>query len=191
MRPLIQQALKTHQTIPRRSLRYQFDKLLLDPILAVRNPAALMPRAPMVIVIDALNECDEQGMVEFIETVTKACMRRIRPFPIRILMTSRFEKHLRGIFGSSAAPSIIYPLDSQNFDARDDIHSFFLSRFSMIYEANHENMRDIPQPWPSKLDVETLVEKAGGSFLRASEFIDIIKNAAEPHRELAVVLGHR
>lgn len=67
----------------------------------------------MVIVIDALNECDEQGMVEFIETVTKACMRRIRPFPIRILMTSRFEKHLRGIFGSSAAPSIIYPLDSQ------------------------------------------------------------------------------
>ena len=188
-RPLIQQALKTDRTIPVRSLRYQFKKLMLDPILAVHKRAALTPEAT-VIIIDALDECsDKESMLEFMETITNACLR-IRPFPFRIFLTSRIEIHLRVTHAASTARSTIYPLDLQNFDAGDDIYKFFCSRFSTIYEERREVIQDMSRPWPSNSDVKALVEKAGGSFRRASEFIALIDDKTSmPERQLAAVLG--
>ena len=189
-RPLLAQALQTDRSIPHRSLRYQFEKLMIEPTLAVRNRAALTTKSTAVIIIDALDECGKESIVEFIETITNACPK-FRPFPFRIFMTSRNEKHLRKKLEASAA-RFIYPLDLQNFDAGDDIRRFFRDRCSTIYEENLEVMRDMERPWPSDSDVEALVEKAGGSFGRASELISFIDNETdEPDRQLAVVLGRK
>jgi hypothetical protein len=190
-RPLIQHALKTDRTIPTRSLKYQFEKLMLDPILAVQKRAALTPEAT-VIIIDALNECrDKELILKFIETITNACLR-IRPFPFRIFLTSSIEIHLRVTHAASTARSTIYPLDLQNFDAGDDIYRFFQSQFSTIYEERREVMQDISPPWPSNSDVEALVEKADGSFRRASEIIALIDDKSHvPERQLAAVLGRK
>jgi hypothetical protein len=190
-RPLIQQALKTDRSIPVKSLKYQFKTLMLDPILVVRNRAALTPKAT-VIIIDALDECsDKESMLEFINTIIDVCLK-IRPFPFRIFLTSRNEMHLRVTRRASAAPSTFYPLDLQKFDAGDDIYRFLQSQFSTIYEGKREVIQNMSRPWPSNSDVEALVEKAGGSFRRASEFIALIDDEAHaPERQLAAVLGRK
>jgi len=184
MRPLLEQALKTDQTIPQRSLRHQFEKLIAEPILVVRERAALTP----IIIIDALDECgDEESMVEFIEIITNACLK-FSPFPFRIFITSSNEGRIRRKLEASAT-SFTYPLDLQKIDARHDIRRFFQYRCCTIYNENPEAMRNIARPWPSDSDVEALVEKAGGSFGRASELISIIDDDTdEPDRQLAAVL---
>jgi hypothetical protein len=185
-RPLIQEALKTDRSIPQKALGYQFKKLLVDPILKVRNATAL---TPTVIIIDALDECGEiELVVELIEIITNACLK-IRPFPFRVFLTSRVEEHIRKKLEASAARSIIYPLDLRNFDASDDIRELFRSRFSTIHDENRDAMGDILRPWPQNADVEALLEKADGSFSRASEFINFINDQTDaPHRKLAVLL---
>ena len=134
------------------------------------------------MIIDTLDECfDKRPIVELIQAIANianACLK-IRPFPFRIFLTSTIEIHLRVTSGVFAAPSIIYPLNLQNFDAGDDIYKFFRSQFSIIYEEKHEVMHDISRPWPSNSDVESLVEKAGGSFRRASEFISLINDGTD------------
>ena len=187
-KPLIQQVLKMDRHISQKSLSYQFKKLMIEPMLAVVN-STLTPKTRTVIIVDALDECDDRDlMIEFIEIITYACLREPR-FPFRIFLTSKVEEHLRKKLEAPATRSIIYPLNLQNFDASDDIHDFFRSRLSTIYEENHRHMREIPLPWPSNPDLDVLVEKAGGSFLRASEFINTIDDGTDvPHRKLAVIL---
>jgi hypothetical protein len=56
------------QFIIRQALHYQFQKLVIEPILAVTDTNPAM--TPMIIFIDALNKCDDKDlMAEFIEIV--------------------------------------------------------------------------------------------------------------------------
>jgi hypothetical protein len=185
-KPLLQQALLRDRAITKKALRHQFKKLMVGPIFEVE----IHPRTePMVIIIDALDECgDKELMEEFIEVVTDAC-RDIRPFPFRIFLTSRVEEHLRKKLEALAARSIIYPLDLKNFDASNDIRKFFQSQFSTIYEENHElmTMRDISRPWPSNSVLEALIEKAEGSFLFATKFINSIDVKDMPRQRLVTL----
>jgi hypothetical protein len=152
---------------------------MLDPILEVE----MSPRiGPAVIIIDALDQCDDKKLMEeFIEVVTDAC-RENRPFPFRVILTSRVEEHLRK---KLEAPAVC-PLNLNEFDASDDIRKFFQSQFSTIYEENHEQMamRKISLPWPSNADLERFIQEADGSFLRATTFINSIDVNNIPHRLL-------
>jgi hypothetical protein len=61
-KPLIHDVLQGDPTIPNHSLEDQFQKLKINPMRALSYPR------PMVIVIDALDKCDDkEEIVEFIE----------------------------------------------------------------------------------------------------------------------------
>jgi hypothetical protein len=187
----IQDALHEDQTILEHSLSSQFEQLMIEPILAARN-ANLAPPTHWVIVVDALDACDNKELMEeFIEAITTAC-RAVGPFPFRVFLTSTVEQHLRRKLETPSARPLIYPLDLQHFNANDDIRTFFRSQFSTIHDLNSKRMRHIPSPWPSTSDVDALVEKAGGSFRHASELISLIHDETdEPGRQLATVLGRK
>jgi len=73
----------------------------------------------------------------------------------------------------------------QNFNADADIHTFYRSRFSTIYEENRRVMRNIPLPWPSELDLETLVWRSAGSFIFAFTLVNFVNDGSDlPHRKL-------
>jgi hypothetical protein len=174
-RPFLQQTLGSNPYIVKQSIRHQFQKLMVEPILAVGNPAA----TPMVIIIDALDECgDNELMAESVDFIINACLEN-RDFPFRFFLTSRPEKNLQKKLEAFATRSIIYSLDLRNFDASDDIRKFLRSHFFTVQEHTQKLMRGIPRPWPSNSDIEPLVEKAGGSFRRAFEFTKFIDNEAE------------
>ncbi|KAL2802568.1 WD40-repeat-containing domain protein [Aspergillus granulosus] len=66
----IEKAIGDDPAITAKSLREQFDKLMLQPLLAVDQDQAI---ASTVIVIDALDECDREEDVEIIlELLTKS-----------------------------------------------------------------------------------------------------------------------
>lgn len=99
----LQQALNEDPSmLHNRSLGYQFQKLMLEPVLAVQSMAAVTPSTPPIIIIDALDESDnKESMAEFIKTIINECQKP--SFPFRIFLSSRR-------LGASA-PSIIYSLN--------------------------------------------------------------------------------
>jgi hypothetical protein len=193
-KPHIQLAIQSEPSISRRSLKHQFKKLLIDPIQLTarnRNLTAIVRQKPIVIIIDALDECDDKElMAEFIEVVTDA-YRHHPPPPFHVFFTSRAEEHLRKKLVTPGAHTVIYPLALSDFDAHDDIRTFLLSRFRAIYVGNRQAMRNVPVrlPWPSSADLEALVDKASGSFLFASTLIKFIDDGSDlPHRKLSMAL---
>jgi hypothetical protein len=186
-KPSIERVLHHEPSIFQSAYRHQLQRLLIEPILAVRNPilATLAMYKPMVIVIDALDECDDKDLVgDFIESVTMMFEAKPR-LPIRFFFTSRIEEHLRQ---KLHAPTI-YTLGLQDFDARDDIRKYFRSQLSAIHKENR-TMRNIPLPWPSDPDLEDLVRLADGSFIFASTLCNFINDGTDyPYRKIRDALG--
>jgi hypothetical protein len=153
--PLIREVLREPDLI-RQSFEHQFKKLLVEPMLAVRNTITRLARTkPAVMVIDALDKCDNRAlMADFIEMVIGA-FKEYPWFPFRFVFTSRVEEHIRHKLETPAARPVVHHLSLESFDARCDLHQFFQTRWSTIYEENCRVMRDVPLPWPSKRELET------------------------------------
>ena len=176
-KPLIQNVL-CDPGIFRQSLQHQFGKLIVEPMLSVRNTflARLARTKCAVMVIDALDECDDKGlMAEFIGAVIGAFQENHR-LPFRVVVTSRVEEHIRKELETSAARSVTHLLSLQDFDARTDLDKFFRVHLSAIYEKNYRVMRSVPLPWPSDADVNDLVNKSDGLFVFASTIMSFIRS---------------
>jgi hypothetical protein len=113
-------------------------------------------------------------MADFIEIIISAFMMN-HGLPVRVLITSRVEEHIRQKLETGVARSIVHHLSLQDFDAGRDIFVFFQSHFNAIYEANYRVMRDLSYPWPSSSDLRSLVKKSSGSFIFAVTLMDFIR----------------
>jgi hypothetical protein len=182
MRPSIESALQRDNYIVHRSHEQQFRKLIFEPMRSVTLPL------PMVIVIDALDECDDRQMIaNFIYIVARAL--RDYQLPLRFFFTSQVKDHIRRVFAASPALDVTYCLSLQDFCADDDIRTFFRSRFATIYEQNYRFLSDISLPWPSESDLRRLVINSSGLFLCASTLINFVNDGSDlPHRKLQVAL---
>jgi NACHT domain len=186
-KPLLQAVLAHEPKILDGPLRHQFQKLVLEPILAVQKPIlAILPRKPMLMIIDALDECDDKDlMAEFIEIIIEECQKD-RRLPVRFFFTSRIEEHIQKKLKTSSARLATYRLALQDFDAAIDIRKFFRFRFDTIYEENSRLMQSISQPWPSEGELDELVKVAAGSFIFAVTLIKFINDgSALPHKKLS------
>ncbi|EGO02894.1 hypothetical protein SERLA73DRAFT_47817, partial [Serpula lacrymans var. lacrymans S7.3] len=191
MEPLLQNALNKEPSILNTPLSYQFDKLIMEPMLAcskrIRN---FFKRKRMVIVIDGLDECGHQDrtlMDEFIDAVVDACGARNGRVPFCLFITSRVEEYLRKKLETRNARNLTLQLKLQNFNAAGDIRMFFQSEFETIYDANRLLMTTdkVPEPWPSSEVLDTLVKEASGSYIYSSTFVDFVSRAGGmPHRKL-------
>ena len=136
----------------------------------------LLAQKKLIIVIDALDECDDKGLMrEFIEGVIRT-FQEIHGLRLRVIITSRVEEHIQETLGTPAALSVVHRLSLPDFDARDDIRAFFHSRLSTLYYERYLVMRGVSWPWPSESDLNSLVAKSDGSFLFASTLIDHISS---------------
>jgi hypothetical protein len=145
----------------------------------------------MVIIIDALDECDDKHMIaNFINIVAHAFQNH--QLPLRFIFTSRVEDHIQTKFSTSPALDATYCLALQDFNAHDDIRTFFQSRFSTIYQEKRRLMRNITLPWPSESVLAELVRKSSGSFIFAFTLVNFVNDGSDlPHRKLEAALkGH-
>jgi hypothetical protein len=90
--PGIRKALDEDSAISGRALKDQFEKLILQPLLGIKQ--ACSQALVRVVVIDALDECEQEQDIRAILQLL-ALTKAIRPVPLRIVVTSRPELHIR------------------------------------------------------------------------------------------------
>ena len=127
---LIENALIDNPSLLNRPLEHQFQRLIIDPILALPNPKLL--GSPMRIAIDALNECDDHEFIpQLIGTIAQIDHSK---FPINFLFTGRGKEHICKIFESMLFNHMIYQLSLSNtaFNVYRDMEHYLQSQFSII-----------------------------------------------------------
>ena len=92
---------------------------------------------PMVVVIDAINEC-HGSLQMFIKILADKYSES--PPPIRFIVTSRPEEKVLGEF--NCYPKRVYPLNLTDFPAHKDIEMFFEDEFKIL-RTKHLIYREI------------------------------------------------
>ncbi|RXW13400.1 hypothetical protein EST38_g12454 [Candolleomyces aberdarensis] len=159
----------------------QLERLVYEPFqAAIRGGLFLKTlfKGAFLIVIDSLDECeDKQGVESFINH-TLGFFKKHPYIPLRILIASRVERHIRALLKTDGVLS--GNLDDNPSD--DDIERFLQASFQMaakrdlIIQAYIQAHGD----WPTHSDMVNLTGHIGGSFVLAST---IFKFTIQPATE--------
>ena len=130
---------------------------------------------PMIVVIDAINECHGPLQMFIKILADKYCES---PPPIRFFVTSRPEEEVLGEFNCYSKR--VHTLNLTDFPAHKDIEIFFdeelktLKTKHLIYRGSRK-LGD----WPSPQDLDSLVRKSEGLFIYASSLLKFIGDCNE------------
>jgi hypothetical protein len=183
LRPGLQEALDNDPDIPSKSLREQFEKLLLQPLLGLDQLGR--PPQTVAVVIDALDECehdqDIQNIIRLLPLLQKA--KSVRP---RIFMTSRPELPISLGFSEIGDDEYqglaLHEIPEEV--TKHDIRLFLQDRFTKI-----QHDRNISQDWPGNNVIQELVEISVPLFISAATVCRYIENSKlEPKLRLAALL---
>src|SRR4051812_11587087 len=86
--PGIKKAIDANPAISEKALKDQFEKLILQPLLEL----ARLPASTLLIVIDALDECEQDNDIRAILQLLSRS-KVLKSVSLRILVTSRPELH--------------------------------------------------------------------------------------------------
>jgi hypothetical protein len=177
-------ALEADPSIITKSLHYQLQKLIVEPLLKLPQPSS-----SMIVFIDALDECEDQSLIgDVIDQVTEALMTY--DIPLRFFFTSRPEGRIEAKFVSSSAAAITRSFALCDFNAQGDIRIFLRSRLAGIYAERRQVMCSIPHLWPTPHDLDTLVHRSSGLFIFASTVFKYVDdNYHNPNHRLKEILG--
>ncbi|KAG6844397.1 hypothetical protein H0H87_007209 [Tephrocybe sp. NHM501043] len=152
----------------------QFSKLLVQPMKAVQNN---IPPS-VVIVIDALDECENGSLVELLlQTLLKFASQ----LPIKFFVTSRPEPLVQcNMLGTNGyRPLVLHLHDIERSLVEADIQRYLLDMFSNI------------NPSFSRDDISQLTKLAGKLFVYAStvaRYINPGVYGVNPHNRLKAML---
>ncbi|KAF9059619.1 hypothetical protein BDP27DRAFT_464637 [Rhodocollybia butyracea] len=176
----ISQVVEADPSILARSIETQLQKLISEP-------CRMHPRqSPLTILIDGLDECEGQDFhLEILRAIRNSFTDH--PRPLRIIIASRPEAHIREMFESPVYYGVYQALNvEQSFS---DVRTYFLDEFARIHHEHHQTMAAIPLPWPLPIVLNKLVEKSSGYFIYASTIIKFIDDKNyRPTEQLAIVM---
>ena len=192
---LIEGAAERDPHIARRTITTQFHTLIVEPLLEyeeyLRNHGSdpPPPLSRKVIVIDAIDECDnadhQRHFVELLLRVVDS-----HQLPLRFLLTSRIkEGRLKDALSSDLAKKHIFELVlSDSESAIRDICAFLRTGFAEI-RLKYQGKVDFPDSWPGENTILRLAKRSGGTFIyptTALKFVDI--ESANPIEQLRLIL---
>jgi len=181
LRTSISDAIDNNAHIFQQGPREQWNQLILNPL---KN--APTQSIQLVVVIDALDECDSMQDIQLILQLL-AEAKDLATVRIKIFLTSRPEIPIfdgfRQLSSETYQDFILHniPLDAVNAD----ISTFFLQKLSPL-KAKH----GLGTPWPDELIIEQLVERAAGLFIYAATTLRFIEDGIDgPEEPLSLVLS--
>src|SRR5260221_7510958 len=171
--------LKTDGTLPGKSFDTQFTYLFFRPL------QSLALNQPLVLVIDALDECDTKDAQTVLNNVVSHCAR----IPmLRILITSRPENHITSVFkrANNIEKVILHDIDSGV--VVQGIQYYLECKLKSICEQ--DEFPSIPPNWPSPIDLKILVHKSGRLFIWAATAVKFIGDIhiLNPEGQLQIIL---
>jgi len=181
LRAFISEAIDNNADILQQGLREQWNQLILNPLKSAPTPSI-----QLVVVIDALDECDSMQDIQLIiQLIAEA--KDLDTVRIKIFLTSRPEVPIfdgfRQLSGEAYQDFILHniPLDTVN----GDISTFFRQKLSSL-KAKHGQ----GTPWPGEKIIEQLVERAAGLFIYAATTLRFIRDGVDgPEEQLSLILN--
>lgn len=158
----IYEAILNNRDIADYSLRNQWQKLIVDPLSLLQHKHDSAP-STLLLVIDALDECDNEEDVRLIRAIllTSKCLRNLG---LRIVVTSRPEVHIR-------SPMAKMPEGERQVFALHEISPGIVDNDLSIFEDKFSTIRcelDLDDGWPGGRVIKRLVETSCGLFIWAS-----------------------
>ncbi|KAK6334320.1 hypothetical protein TWF730_003535 [Orbilia blumenaviensis] len=164
----ISEAIEKQPDLPRSILKEQFDKLIFEPLSLVSYSG------PIVLVVDALDECDNEKDVLTIVKLL-GLMKTLHGIDVRLFITSRHEvfinagfQHISGDFQDL----ILHDIEERKI--LHDITVFFEHELARI-KAEHMYSDTLPLDWPTHPIIETLASMACPLFIVASTICRFIE----------------
>ncbi|KAH7327635.1 hypothetical protein B0J17DRAFT_680411 [Rhizoctonia solani] len=160
----------------------QISQLLQAPLRAVGT------RIPnnLVVIIDALDECDD---AEVVQSILEQLFRLSVDFPLKFFITSRpgLELIARDICGRTPSSLSVYSAlqlhEVERGNVRSDIETYLQNELGSL------------QPAPSRDEIRLLAEMSGQLFIYAVTVVEYIRPHAHlrrmgvnPHQRLATIL---
>jgi hypothetical protein len=181
----IRKALNEDSAISQRALKDQFEKLILQPLLEIKQNS--LQGLARVVIIDALDECEKEEDIRAILQLL-AQTKDLQPVPIRVLVTSRPELHIR--LGFKEMPNGTYQDLVLHNVARSivehDIRLFLEHELSAIRKE-----RRLASDWPATHQILALVELAVPLFIYAATICRYIgTKGGDPEEYLNKVLQY-
>jgi hypothetical protein len=133
-------------------LRDQWRELIIGPLSQLE--AGSLP-SPLIIVVDALDECDRESDIKHVLQLL-ADTRGLDPVRLRVLVTSRPEIPIRDSFSR-------FPDDKHHDLVLHNIIEFVVDRDISVFLKHHLSMIR-----PAERVIEQLVRKASGLFIWAA-----------------------
>jgi hypothetical protein len=181
-RSLIGHQLANNPLMLRNSLPVQFRKLIVEPFANLQRQR---PREPIVVILDGLDECeDEDAQLEILDMITNA-LRTNPDLPLRWLIFSRPESHLKDAFSkytNCGREELV--IDAE---CRDDVEKYTRDGISQIRD---KFSKFTPTDWPPADLLQELIEKISGLFVYASTCLHFIgdRDEANPESRLLALL---
>ncbi|RYP53536.1 hypothetical protein DL768_001491 [Monosporascus sp. mg162] len=188
--PFVREAIDADPDIARKGLKDQFKKLILQPLGRVHRSMAIM------IVIDALDECDGDNDVKAIIPLL-AQAKTLRSARLRIFITSRPElpirlgfKNVQGKYQDLALHQIPEPI------VEHDISAFLEHELARIRdEFNSQALEglELPPDWPGKHAIRSLAQMAVPLFIFAATVCRFVEDPgwSDPADQLEKVLQYQ
>jgi hypothetical protein len=162
--------LRAKPDVGRWSLSSKLEKLIVGPLKENRTST--------LIIIDALDECEDKQPVS---TLLSVLSRYVHEIPnVRFFITGRPESPIRAGFRLEALRPITVVLnlhDVERPSVNEDIRLYF--RTCLTEVKRRRRGCKFQEEWPSSFDIEVLCNKTAGIFTYASRVIEFI--ASEHH----------
>ncbi|RJE17766.1 NACHT domain protein [Aspergillus sclerotialis] len=184
--PGVQKALDDDPDVVDKSLKEQFEKLLLQPLLSLESSYLRTPT--LVIVIDALDECERDEDIRVILQLLPQ-LGVLNAIRLRIFLTSRPEwPILREVSKASSDERDIFVLHEIDKSAIEhDISLFLRNRLSVIRVD-----RSLPAGWPGDNTIQSLVKLSSPLFIFAATACRMLEDPQwDPVDSLAEIFAHR
>ncbi|KAF2840255.1 HET-domain-containing protein [Patellaria atrata CBS 101060] len=184
MKSGMKEAIDADPAISEKALKDQFKKLILQPLLQ----AAPIQTVELVIVIDALDECER---VEDIRVILQLLSQTtaLTPVSLRVFVTSRPELHIR--LGFRRMPDGTYKDLILQQVAKETIEHDI--RLFLEYELGEiQQHRSLSPNWPSKTQMQALVDLAVPLFIFAATMCRYIGDQRDnPRKRLEAILQYQ
>lgn len=192
--PHLKNVMDTDHAICGKAMREQFEKLILEPL---SQPQAAEKAGTLVIIIDALDECErEEDVKAMINIFSQSQAQRVQSIRLRVFVTSRPELFIRcgfkdidGTYQDLVLHEIAEPI------IEHDLTAYFeheLARIKLEYDRSVPNHRQLPSLWPQPSETLTLVAMAIPLFIFAATTCRFLADRnGNPDRKLRKVLEQR
>ncbi len=174
------QVIQEDPDIVNKSSATQLKQLILNPLCNITSPR------PVLLVVDALDECDNSGnaVAKLFKTIV-ACCTEVPS--LHLLVTSWPETYIQSIFIGETTGIVLHENVEQSI-VSSDVRMYLHPEMSKILR---ELCVKLPPSWPPEKDLEQLVNSARKLFIWAATAIHFMGDSVErnPASQLKILLG--